>query len=227
MSADTTLLHAESAPSSRFDGDRDRIAPLGHSRNATVTMHMAMSAVQVPRREQTLGRVSRLERIFNDNYRLVWRIVRRLGLPVDAADDAAQQVFLIAAERLDDILGGSERSFVYGTALRLASRYRRKMARELPSEEADQAPSPLPRPDELADQKRARQLLDAVLDRLPAELRTVFVLFEFEGMTTPEIAELVRIPVGTAASRLRRARESFREHVANLGSSEVTKRGTP
>jgi len=45
----------------------------------------------------------------------------------------------------------------------------------------------------------------------------VFVLFELEGMTTPEIAELIGIPLGTAASRLRRARETFREAASKLG----------
>jgi RNA polymerase sigma-70 factor (ECF subfamily) len=190
-------------------------------------MQMAMSAVQTPRDDPALARLARLEQIFNDNYRLVWRVVRRLGLPVDAADDAAQHVFLIAAERLDDILLGSERSFVFGTALRLARTYKRKLARELPSEEGDRAPSPLPRPDELADQKRARDILDMVLEELPEELRTIFVLFELEGLTTPEIAQLCQIPVGTAASRLRRAREKFREHVATLMSPEVNERGMP
>jgi len=44
---------------------------------------------------------------------------------------------------------------------------------------------------------------------MPEELSSVFVLFELEGMTSIEIAALLEIPVGTAASRLRRAREHF------------------
>jgi len=55
-----------------------------------------------------------------------------------------------------------------------------------------------------------------VLAQMPLELRTVFVLFELEEMTTPEIAELVGVPVGTAASRLRRAREEFQRLVARV-----------
>ena len=41
------------------------------------------------------------------------------------------------------------------------------------------------------------------------DLRTAFVLFELEGLSVPEIAEVVKIPTGTVASRLRRAREQF------------------
>ena len=50
---------------------------------------------------------------------------------------------------------------------------------------------------------------DEVLDVMPIDLRTVFVLFELEGMSTVEIAPVLGIPVGTASSRLRRAREEF------------------
>ena len=42
-----------------------------------------------------------------------------------------------------------------------------------------------------------------------AELRTVFVLFELEELSAPEVAGLTGLPVGTVASRLRRAREEF------------------
>ena len=73
--------------------------------------------------------------------------------------------------------------------------------------------SPLPGPDELSDQKRARELLNHVLDDMAFDLRTVFILFELEGLRSPEIAEVVGVPLGTVASRLRRAREAFRELV--------------
>jgi RNA polymerase sigma-70 factor, ECF subfamily len=167
---------------------------------------------------------ARLQRLFTANYRLVWRLVRRLGLASHLADDAAAQVFLVAAERLADIQPGSERAFVYGTALRTVQTMRRRLAREHASDSTDAGPSPLPHPDELADQKRARDVLDLVLRRMPEDLRTVFVLFEIEGLTTPEIADAAGVPLGTAASRLRRAREKFRELVAEAVPSQ---RGTP
>jgi RNA polymerase sigma-70 factor (ECF subfamily) len=48
------------------------------------------------------------------------------------------------------------------------------------------------------------------------DLRTVFVLYEFEEMSMAEIAISLRIPQGTVASRLRRARADFRERVHRL-----------
>ncbi len=44
---------------------------------------------------------------------------------------------------------------------------------------------------------------------MPADLRVIFVLFELEGLEVQQIAALQEIPLGTASSRLRRAREEF------------------
>jgi RNA polymerase sigma-70 factor (ECF subfamily) len=45
---------------------------------------------------------------------------------------------------------------------------------------------------------------------MPLEARSVFVLFELEELTVPEIAAMLDLPIGTVASRLRRGRELFR-----------------
>jgi len=152
---------------------------------------------------------ARLRRAFDANYSGVWRFLRRLGVAADRVDDAAQQVFLIALEAMERIREGSERAFLYATAVRVAHGIRRKVQREVASPELDADVSPLPSPAQLTDQKRAREALDAIIARLDEDQRTVFVLAEFEDFTTPEIASLLDVPLGTAASRLRRAREKF------------------
>jgi RNA polymerase sigma-70 factor (ECF subfamily) len=70
--------------------------------------------------------------------------------------------------------------------------------------------------EDLVDRRRAVELADRVLAQMEPSLLTVFVLFEIEGLSTPEIAELVGVPLGTAASRLRRAREAFRSTAARM-----------
>lgn len=157
---------------------------------------------------------ARLERMFNDHHDFIWRLVRRLGLSPGSADDAAQHVFLVAAERLDDIKLGSERSFLFGTALRVARSQSRSDRRWVLEDDMDVRRSEASRPEELADQRRAIDLMGRILDGMALDLRTVFILSELEGLTMPEVASLVEIPVGTAASRLRRAREAFRAAVA-------------
>jgi RNA polymerase sigma-70 factor (ECF subfamily) len=160
--------------------------------------------------------VERLETLVDEQYDFVWRSVRRLGVREGDADDAAQQVFLVAARKLDVIRNGCERSFLYQTALRVASDYRRATKRRVESSLSD-APEvsdrndPVPSTDELLDLRRARELLDTVLDAMSIELRAVFVLHELEQSTMADIANVLNLPTGTVASRLRRARTQFFE----------------
>ena len=59
-------------------------------------------------------------------------------------------------------------------------------------------------------------MLDEVLQAMPIELRTVFVMSELEELTMAEIAEVESIPEGTVASRLRRARAEFSDQAKRL-----------
>jgi len=181
----------------------------------------------VPPRPAAQGSAARLDQLLRSEFRIVWRAVRRFGVLEASADDAAQEVFIIAARRFEEIEIGHERRFLFGIAVRVASNFRRARAKR--PEDADDdslvgAASPVPDPAELLEQKRMRELLDWVLDTMAPDLRTAFVLFELEGFSAPEIGELLEIPTGTVASRLRRAREIFRDTVARL-KADVRARG--
>lgn len=154
----------------------------------------------------------RFRRLVDAHFAFIWRSLRGLGVPRDHVDDAAQHVFLVASQKLDAIVVGSERSFLFSTAVGVAANARRSLGRtrEVKDDEAlvrqaDERPSP----EQSASSSEARRVLDRILAELPDEQRTVFVLFELEGMTTAEIADLLGTPRGTVASRLRRAREEF------------------
>jgi RNA polymerase sigma-70 factor (ECF subfamily) len=164
-------------------------------------------------------RETRLAALLGEHFRMVWRALRRLGVAPGNVDDAAQEVFIIASNKLELIEPGQEKRFLYGVALRVAANARRARAARPESAEPElvaDAREPGPSPEALLDRKRARALLDAVLDTLPDELRTAFVLVELEGCTGPELAELLEVPLGTAASRTRRAREAFHRAVSEL-----------
>jgi RNA polymerase sigma-70 factor, ECF subfamily len=153
-----------------------------------------------------------LRALFEKHYASIWRLLRRLGVPQSQLDDATQEVFWVAARRLSDIETGRESSFLYGVALRIAAGELRRLRTGMPLVEIGQAPVMVderPSPEERLVERQARQLLDEVLNRMPSDLRTVFVLFELEGIEVRQIAQLEEIPVGTASSRLRRAREEF------------------
>jgi RNA polymerase sigma-70 factor (ECF subfamily) len=161
--------------------------------------------------------VARLAALAEDHFAYVWRLLRRLGLSDADADDGAQHAFLVASRRLDDIEPGRERAFLYKAAVHTAYKQRRAELRRR-EEDLDQIALPAADPgvEELVDRRRAREILDAIVGTMPLELRVVFVLYEIDGLRTTEIADVVGIPLGTVASRLRRARADFESRVARL-----------
>jgi RNA polymerase sigma-70 factor (ECF subfamily) len=109
------------------------------------------------------------------------------------------------------------------TATRVAADVRKKRARAretLDPETIAAQPSAAPLPDELLDRGRARRWLDIVLNEMPDEQRSVFVLFELEEMTMATIAESLGLAPGTVASRLRRARATFEAAAIKLAQPE-------
>jgi RNA polymerase sigma-70 factor, ECF subfamily len=173
-------------------------------------------AAQQP--EARLVDAQRWGELVSEHFAFVWRLTRRLGLSQAEADDVTQQVFIAASARLDDMQGGRERSFLYGIALHCVSRWRRseRRRREDLGADLDEKATPFVDAEDLLDRRRARDLLDELLGRMTYNLRVVFVLFEIEHLTTEQIAVVLEIPQGTAASRLRRAREEFSVRVARL-----------
>ena len=171
-------------------------------------------------------RVARLSALAEAHFAYVWRLLRRLGLSDADADDAAQQAFLVASRRLDDIEPGSERAFLYKAAVHTAYKHRRSQQRR-GEEELDRLTlhATDPGPEELIDRRRAREMLDAIVGTMALELRVVFVLYEIDGLSMTEIAEVVGIPLGTVASRLRRARADFESRVARVDAKRKTRGG--
>jgi RNA polymerase sigma-70 factor, ECF subfamily len=159
----------------------------------------------------------RLRLAFDRYFALVWRSLLRFGVPAASADDVAQQVFLTFSERVREVTPGRERAYLLAIAVRAAANERRRLrrVREKPAEAAElDVISDTRTPEQLLLRKRMRERLDVALATLPLEQRVVFVLFELEGLTLPEISDSLAVPLGTATSRLRRARERFEAWVA-------------
>jgi RNA polymerase sigma-70 factor (ECF subfamily) len=161
----------------------------------------------------------RAEKFARAHVDFAWRVARRLGLAPADAEDVAQKAMLIATSKLEVVKPGSEQAFVFSTVSNLVSKVFRSRRRhpEEPEEAAEEPLDDAMNPEQLLEQRRARQTLDLILASLSPELRAAFVLFEIEGLTQPEIAEALAVPLGTVASRLRRAREEFTRVAVRYG----------
>ena len=171
--------------------------------------HSAVSERSAPTND--LSRASRLDQLIRENFDFVWRLARHLGLSREDADDVAQRVMLVAANRFDDIEPGKARAFLFSATKHATLKFRRGWGRrrEVVTDKFPDEVAPHAQPDELLDQRRAYAELRRVLQRVPEKPRTVFVLYELEGWTLSEIGQALGLAHGTVASRLRRARSDF------------------
>ena len=161
---------------------------------------------------------ARFDAVYEAHVDYVWRNARRLGVDDSATDDVVQQVFLVVFRRLHDFEGRSSlKTWIYEVLVRVVREHRRTLRRRSPprlagDEPVDPATLTAPaheRPDHQADRAAAARLVRELLDQLDDDKREVFALAELEGLTLREIAEILREPPGTIASRLRAARADF------------------
>lgn len=155
----------------------------------------------------------RFRAMFDDHFDGVCVTLRRFCVPSSDIEDAAQQVFVVAWNKLAHIEPGRERAFLLGTAWHVASHSKRTHSRRREVWDQDKYTSamvdPSSRSDDLVEEKQTRALLDKVLSEMPEELRVVLILHELEELSREEIAHALGWRPGTVASRLERARNEF------------------
>lgn len=148
--------------------------------------------------------------LYDAHFDFVWRSLRRLGVPLAALDDAAQEVFVVALRRHHEFEGRSAiKTWLFGIAWNIA----RSLARS-PARHEEALPDSVPDvhelgPQEAAARSEAIRTLYELLDELDVDRRAVFVMSELEEMSAPEIAEITGTPLNTVYSRLRAARSDF------------------
>jgi RNA polymerase sigma-70 factor, ECF subfamily len=162
--------------------------------------------------------------VYESCAKLVWRNLRRLGVPEAALEDAAQDVFLVVHRRLPEFEGRSSlRTWIFGIVLRVAAKHRRKArglaVREAPiPNELSQALSAPAQdsPYERALQRQATELLQRVLETFDDERRALLIMVDLEQTSVAEAAEALEINLNTAYSRLRAARRAFEAELSRL-----------
>ncbi len=146
--------------------------------------------------------------LFDDHAGYVWRALRHLGAAEADVEDLCQEVFLVVHRKLEGFEGRSGvRTWLYGICLRVASDYRRRAHVRHERPHADPAENLAAAPGlEPGARAEARSTLQKLLAELDDDKREVLVLYELEGLTMKEVAEVVGCPLQTAYSRLHAAR---------------------
>jgi RNA polymerase sigma-70 factor (ECF subfamily) len=156
--------------------------------------------------------------VFDEHFRYVWSSLRRLGVRDVDLEDLAHEVFLRVHANLHEYDPERPmRPWLFGFAYRVASDHRR-LARhrmELGGVVAE-ATDPQPPADERVAADEDRALLRRALEQLDVERRAILVLHHVEGVPVAEIAVALGVPVNTAYSRLRMAREQLADALRAL-----------
>jgi RNA polymerase sigma-70 factor (ECF subfamily) len=142
-------------------------------------------------------------------------MVRMVG-PHHAAD-VTQQVFLEVFQKIGSFRGLSRfETWLFRVAVNEAYGFLR---REKRWKHQSLVTEPLDERTPQDDPAESKQVLDAALQRVDAESRSIFLLREVEGLSYQELSTVLEIPEGTVASRLNRARRDLRHALAELGWS--------
>ena len=163
-------------------------------------------------------RASTLREVYAGYAGYVWNTLRRLGAPDADLEDLTHDVFVQVQRHLADYNGSRPmKPWLFCFAFRVLSTHRRgkRRRREGPNEPTDSI-DPAPLADERLAAEQDRRLVIAALGSIEPQRRAVFVLYALDDVPMDEIARTMSIPINTAYSRLRVAREEFRAEVTRL-----------
>lgn len=167
------------------------------------------------------------KQLFERHYHAIDRFfANKVG---EDAADLAQKTFVGALEGIDRFGGALEfRSWLFGIAYRQLCKHYRTSARRrahfdvgtVTAHDLDPTPSSM-----LARSEEERLLLEA-LRQIPVEMQVALELHYWEQMTDAEIARALELPLGTAKSRIRRARLVLGERLEALAGSQTKLQST-
>ncbi|HJT68242.1 MAG TPA: RNA polymerase sigma factor [Pyrinomonadaceae bacterium] len=144
----------------------------------------------------------------------IFRFAYRLLGEVDIAEDVTHDCFLSLIRKPENFRPerASLRTYLFAAARNLALKYFRNSGRETGLDEMTEEPQLSPRHEplrKLLDEELAAEVRRAVFS-LPPLQREALVLFEYEGLSLNDIAEITGADVSAVKGRLYRARERLK-----------------
>ena len=164
--------------------------------------------------------------MYGEHFHHVVRWARALGGLDADVEDLTQEVFLVVRRKLGEFDGRSLPAWLYGITRKTVSDYRRRawlrrllsgMTRSL---DASPHIAPTISGVDAVERLDAKRIVRQVLQRMSVVRCSAFMLFEIEGYTGEEIAELEQVPLATVYTRLHHARKDFLRFTAELTGQE-------
>jgi RNA polymerase sigma-70 factor (ECF subfamily) len=172
------------------------------------------------------GGLAAFEELYDDHAQFVYRTLVALGVPLEHADDALQETFLVVHRRLHEFEGRSAvRTWLFAIARRVARSTRRRAAlRMLRGSSVTELEHVADRGsrtpfDQMAHAEDVK-LLYRALSSLDEKRRSIFILVELEQMTLAQAAEALSLNPKTAHYQLRTARDRVQRALLRYAAAE-------
>jgi RNA polymerase sigma-70 factor (ECF subfamily) len=174
------------------------------------------------------GDIAAFEELVRRYDRKLLRIALQVTHNQEDAQEAVQETFLKAYQKLNQFRGNSKLStWLIRIALNeslMTLRKRRRYTQELPLEYEDPNGEHLPldvadwspNPEQLYSRSELQEILRKALEGLPPALRVVFVLRDVEGLSTNETSAALDLGSSAVKARLFRARLQLREKLSKF-----------
>ncbi len=173
-----------------------------------------------------LGDRQALEELLARHQAQVYRFGLKMCRNPEDAEDVLQDTLLAMARGVQDFRGASSISTWLYTIARSFCIKKRRRSKFAPADphsldteagaEAARLADPSRSPEDALAEKQVERALDRAIGALEPKYREVLLLRDVEGLTAPEVAEVLGISVQAVKSRLHRARLSIRANVAPL-----------
>ena len=178
-----------------------------------------------PRQARSTPVVPGFQEIYEKWFEDVIKWLYALGIPSSDTEDLAQEIFLVVRRGLSRFDGGNLPSWLYRiTELTARDHRRRAWFKNLTRRRRDVDLSELPHasdgPARAYEHAESRRLFQSLVAKMSEKRRTTFVLFEIEGYSGEEIAQIQDIPLGTVWTRLHHARRDFWKLVREQNAQE-------
>ena len=159
-----------------------------------------------------------IEQLYDEHAQALFAFLLNFTRHESDTRDLLQELFIKLAQRPELLTGvRDERAFLLRLAHNLAiDLIRRRGTREKHCEQLANEPAPIFAPASEPDERAFREALSSALGEIPSDQRAVIHLKLWEGLTFEQIAELLGIPLNTAASRYRYGLDKLRERLRPL-----------
>ena len=169
------------------------------------------------------GDKAAFEKLYQEFHEKVYFFIIRIVDSPDTAEDLTSETFTTAFEHISQLKSGE--SFVgwlYSIAYSKCAKHLKELSRNISNDdleyllEAGRLNEPILLPDDYAENEETKEQLKSIIDSLSPDMRAAVIMYYYDEMTIPEVAEALETNENNVSQKLYKARKRIKEKVEKL-----------